>query len=69
MSKFGATAPFSFVCLGLGMTDPLHGRPHTIGLAESIRRQRLLTGIFSNVLLAHKVVLMSDSIFHVPFPI
>lgn len=50
MSKFGATAPFSFVCLGLGMTDPLHGRPHTIGLAESIRRQRLLTGIFSNVL-------------------
>ncbi|MED6257172.1 hypothetical protein ATANTOWER_013615 [Ataeniobius toweri] len=69
MSKFGATAPFSFVSLGLGMTDPLYGRPYTIGLAESIRRQRLQTGIFCNVLLAHKVVLMLNSIFHVPFPI
>lgn len=30
-----ACAPFSFICLGWAMTDPLHGRPRTKGCTES----------------------------------
>lgn len=68
-SKFGTSAPFSFVSLGLGMTDPLHSRPHTKGRIESTRHGWIHWRILSNVSKVHEEVFFSNCIFNILFPV